>query len=102
MKTLTCLRAFMLLIACAVCANAQTPAKSSAVAATTPAPAANSTPAPSPSPAQAKKSTAPAPSAAAKGSFVLPPEKSSPVVLPKFDQAPVIDGKLNEEVWQKA
>ena len=33
---------------------------------------------------------------------MLPPEKSQPVVLPKFEQPPVIDGKLNEEVWQKA
>ena len=102
MKTLTCLRAFMLVLACAVCANAQTPAKSNAVATSTPAPAANSTPAPSPSPAQTKNLTAPAPAAAGKGSFVLPPEKSSPVTLPKFDQPPVIDGKLNEDVWQKA
>jgi hypothetical protein len=93
----------MLLLACAVCANAQTPARSNAVAASTPAPDAKSAPAPSPSPAQAKNLTsAPAPSAAAKGSFVLPPEKSQPVVLPKFDQPPVIDGKLNEDVWQKA
>lgn len=33
---------------------------------------------------------------------MLPPEKSKPVVLPKFDKPPVIDGKLDEEVWQKA
>ena len=39
---------------------------------------------------------------AAKGAFVLPPEKSNPVVIPKFDKPPVIDGKLDEEVWQKA
>src|SRR5262245_161532 len=107
MKSLTCIRAYMLLLACAVCANAQTTANPTAVAASTPAPAAKSTPAPSPesskSPKQANSLTsAPAPSAAAKGSFVLPPEKSQPVTLPKFDKPPVIDGKLNEEVWQKA
>ena len=39
---------------------------------------------------------------APKGSFVLPPEKSQPIVIPKFDKAPVVDGKLDEEVWQKA
>ncbi|HEX3184436.1 MAG TPA: carbohydrate binding family 9 domain-containing protein, partial [Pyrinomonadaceae bacterium] len=106
MKSLTCIRAYMLLLACVVGANAQSTATS--VAAATPAPAAaKSTPAPSPvpakSPAQAKNLTsAPAPSTAAKGSFVLPPEKSQPVTLPKFDQPPVIDGKLNEAVWQKA
>ena len=32
----------------------------------------------------------------------MPPEKSQPLVIPKFDKAPVIDGKLDEEVWQKA
>ena len=37
-----------------------------------------------------------------KGSFVLPPEKSQPVTIPKFEKAPVIDGKLDEDVWQKA
>ena len=39
---------------------------------------------------------------AAKGSFVLPPEKSQPITIPKFEKAPLIDGKLDEEVWQKA
>ena len=38
----------------------------------------------------------------AKGAFVLPAEKSNPVNIPKFDKPPVIDGKLDEEVWQKA
>src|SRR5829696_6740225 len=33
---------------------------------------------------------------------VVPPEKSQPIVIPKFDKPPVIDGKLDEEVWQKA
>jgi hypothetical protein len=32
----------------------------------------------------------------------LPPEKSKPIVLPKFDKPPVIDGKLDDEVWQRA
>lgn len=35
-------------------------------------------------------------------SIVIPSEKSQPVVLPKFDKPPTIDGKLDEEVWQKA
>ena len=38
----------------------------------------------------------------AQTAFVLPPEKSKPVVIPKFDKPPVIDGKLDEEIWQKA
>src|SRR5215212_3155224 len=35
-------------------------------------------------------------------SFVVPPEKSQPITIPKFDKPPTIDGKLDEEVWQKA
>jgi hypothetical protein len=80
--------------------NAQT--KTSAVTAPTPAPdtaAAKPTPAASPSPVKTANQS---PSAAAKGSFVLPPEKSKPVVLPKFEKPPVIDGKLDEEVWKNA
>ena len=37
-----------------------------------------------------------------KGSFVLPAEKLQPVVLPKFEKPPVIDGKLDDEVWKNA
>ena len=43
-----------------------------------------------------------APAAAAKGAVVLPPEKTAPVTIPKFAEAPVIDGILNEPVWQNA
>src|SRR5207253_11323560 len=35
-------------------------------------------------------------------SIVLPPEKSSPVKIPRFDQPPAIDGKLEDEVWKQA
>jgi Domain of unknown function (DUF5916)/Carbohydrate family 9 binding domain-like len=35
-------------------------------------------------------------------SIVLPPEKSAPVRLPRFDKAPVIDGKLDDEIWKHA
>src|SRR5690349_7740021 len=41
------------------------------------------------------------PAASAKG-LALPPEKANPVVIPKFDKPPIIDGKLDDEVWQKA
>ena len=37
-----------------------------------------------------------------KDSFVIPPEKSKPITIPKFDKAPLIDGKLDDDVWQKA
>lgn len=36
------------------------------------------------------------------GKFVLPPEKANPVRVAKFAAAPVIDGKLDEEVWKSA
>ena len=37
-----------------------------------------------------------------KTRFVLPPEKAAPVKIPRFDQPPVIDGKLNDKAWQRA
>jgi len=88
----------LVVLAFAICANAQTPA----VVTPTPAPAsAQPTPAASPNPNQTASNGKPA-AAAPKGTFVVPPEKSAPVVIPRFDKAPVIDGKLDEEVWQKA
>ncbi|MBV9959885.1 MAG: carbohydrate binding family 9 domain-containing protein, partial [Acidobacteria bacterium] len=32
----------------------------------------------------------------------LPPEKANPVKIPKLDKPPVIDGKLDDEVWKQA
>ncbi|MCA1566071.1 MAG: carbohydrate binding family 9 domain-containing protein [Acidobacteria bacterium] len=32
----------------------------------------------------------------------LPPEKSQPVVIPKLEQPPVIDGRLEDEAWKSA
>src|SRR5438270_83996 len=40
--------------------------------------------------------------AAAKGIPALPPEKAQAVSVVRFDKPPVIDGKLDEEVWKKA
>src|SRR5260370_37172362 len=37
-----------------------------------------------------------------KRAIVLPPEKSQPVRIPKFEKPPVIDGKLDDEVWKHA
>jgi cellulose/xylan binding protein with CBM9 domain/uncharacterized protein DUF5916 len=86
------------------------PASSSPVpvASSTPVPAsasgstpATATPTNSPKPKATLGSSPSAPSAV-KGAVVLPPEKSSPVTVPKFETPPVIDGKLDEPVWQKA
>ncbi len=64
-------------------------ANASATTGSTPNPAATSSPA----------SVVPA---AAKGAVVLPPEKANPVTIPKFAKPPVIDGRLDDEVWQGA
>src|SRR3989441_1832967 len=37
-----------------------------------------------------------------KAALALPPEKAQPVHLPRFDKPPVIDGKLDDEVWKHA
>ena len=39
---------------------------------------------------------------AAKASITLPPEKAEPVRIVRFEKAPVIDGKLDDEVWKQA
>jgi hypothetical protein len=58
------------------------------------------TAAPSPKPdgksAHASTTTPP------KAGIDLPLEKKNPVNLPKFERAPVIDGKLDDEVWKSA
>src|SRR5205807_6223078 len=52
--------------------------------------------------ASATPSNSPRGGAAAKPGLVLPPEKAQPVRMPRFDKAPVIDGKLDDEVWKQA
>lgn len=84
-----------------VCVNAQTTTNPPAVVTPSPTVTASAQPAPAASPTPVKTASN-APAATAKGSFVLPPEKSSPITIPRFDKPPVIDGKLDEEVWQKA
>ncbi|HSQ24943.1 MAG TPA: DUF5916 domain-containing protein [Pyrinomonadaceae bacterium] len=37
-----------------------------------------------------------------KPAIVLPPEKAQPVRMPKFEKPPVIDGKLDDEIWKSA
>ena len=33
---------------------------------------------------------------------VIPPEKAKAIAIPRFDKPPVIDGKLDDEVWKQA
>lgn len=71
-----------------------------------PTPASSASPMPSPAvttstataPADIASSTAPR----SKGAFEVPPEKAQPVTIPKFERPPVIDGKLEDDVWQNA
>jgi hypothetical protein len=75
---------------------------------------ANSVPAASPevtpaaSPGRSPESPAPpatassAPGNSSKAASSPPFEKSNPVTIPKFNTPPVIDGKLDEAVWQNA
>jgi hypothetical protein len=41
-------------------------------------------------------------SAKAKGKIALSPEKAQAVRVPRFDRSPVIDGRLDDEVWRQA
>ncbi|HYP54601.1 MAG TPA: DUF5916 domain-containing protein, partial [Pyrinomonadaceae bacterium] len=65
-----------------------------------------SAPADASTPAEAPKADTTAPGAPAKAAtrakVVLPPEKAAPVNIPRFDKAPTIDGKLDEDVWKSA
>lgn len=86
-------------------AQAQTPTPTATVSAANdasdkPSPTAVSTPSPPRSP-ETTSASSPV-TGPAKGSPVLPAEKSAPITLPRFDKPPTIDGKLDEEVWQNA
>ncbi len=62
----------------------------------------NATTVPSSTAASPQTALAPAPPAATVAGLTLPPEKANPVRVPKFDAVPVIDGKLDDEVWKQA
>ena len=62
-------------------------------------------PSPSSSPAASPSSSPQAKSAGGKtndAEVVVPPEKAQPVRIPRFEKPPVIDGKLDDEVWKSA
>jgi hypothetical protein len=56
----------------------------------------------SPPPHEATNSTVTPKSGSGKSAFVLPPEKAHPVKLPLFSKPPVVDGKLDDDVWKSA
>jgi hypothetical protein len=37
-----------------------------------------------------------------QAALALPPEKANPLVVPRFEKPPVIDGKLDDEAWKQA
>src|SRR5213075_139805 len=37
-----------------------------------------------------------------KHTVIIPPEKAKPIQVPRFDKPPLIDGKLDDEVWKQA
>lgn len=64
---------------------------------------------PAKTPAGANATTAATPDGAAArvihttgGAITLPPEKSAPVSIPRFEKPPVVDGRLDDEVWKSA
>ena len=63
-----------------------------------------STPGPTPtaSPKPDSNSVKSAQPNGAKVRVTVPPEKATPLRVPRFDKAPVIDGKLDDEVWKQA
>lgn len=98
---------FYVLVLFSVTAVAQTAAGPGSV----PPPSQSPVPSASPAPAtiqpagtssEAAKTSAAAPPSGGKGAVVLPIEKKNPVTVVKFDKPPVIDGILNDPVWQTA
>ncbi len=99
-----------------VAARAQSGALAKASASVSPTPTPAATPAPAAA-AEVKTAGVPAtdnlsapgakpaaPDATGKAAtaVALPPEKAQPVRIPKFDQVPVIDGRLDDEIWKQA
>jgi hypothetical protein len=88
------------LIAASSGTEAQTPTASPS-ASPTGSPASVSPAASAPTPAEASAVTDPK-TAGASRTVVVPPEKAQPVRIPKLTKPPVIDGKLDDEVWKEA
>jgi hypothetical protein len=67
-----------------------------------PATAAGSPATPTASPSGSPAAVTTASASVGRSAVVVPPEKASPVTIPKFEKPPVIDGNLNDPVWQSA
>ncbi len=78
------------------------PAFLSALLAYAPPVAASPPAAPSPTPSPAASPSPQTAKSPGKPAIVLPPEKALPVRIPRFEKPPVIDGRLDDEVWKHA
>ena len=92
---------FVLLVGAQAAFSQVTTVPASPVPVASPSPAVAS-PTPVPSANSLRESSPAAQPPAAKGAVLLPAEKANPVRVSKFDTPPLIDGNLNEAVWQKA
>ena len=52
--------------------------------------------------AAAQSASSTKPGNPSKPKVTLPPEKARPVTIPRFEHPPVIDGKLDDEIWKTA
>lgn len=82
----------LLLLMGALCVFSATVAAQSSTA----SPTATSSPTPASTSSNQLQANAP------KAKVVIPPEKAKPIRVPRFDKPPVIDGKLDDEVWKQA
>ena len=57
---------------------------------------------PTPASSSTKSKSAAETAKAIRHAIVIPPEKAQPIRVPRFDKAPVIDGKLDDEAWKQA
>jgi Domain of unknown function (DUF5916)/Carbohydrate family 9 binding domain-like len=87
----------LVLCLCAGAAQAQDLPVASATPLLTAAVPASATPTPNP-----PKSNAAAAAVGSSAIAKLPPEKTLPTRIPRFEQAPVIDGRLDDAVWKTA
>ena len=87
----------LLLTMAALCVGAQL-THARPVASPSPSPEVASAAAPNDPPAKKQDVKA----GSAKAAIVLPIEKKQPVRIVKFDKAPAVDGKLDEDVWKTA
>ncbi|MEK6336463.1 MAG: carbohydrate binding family 9 domain-containing protein [Acidobacteriota bacterium] len=67
-----------------------------------PAPVPKPTPDPSPAASPKADNGKPDKTNGTTGAVTIPPEKSAPVTVPRFEKPPLIDGKLDDGVWQNA